>query len=84
MTHQRLYSTAVIAGFVFAAGIAMWRRAGGSSASGMLLWAAGGFAIVMLLALLADIGLRLQRRDVPPPRSSDEPGTRTTGRLDNE
>ena len=84
MTHRRLYSTAVIAGILLAAGLAVWRWAEGSPSGETLLWAAGGLAVTLLLALLADIGLRLQRSDVPLPRSSEQPGSRTAGRLDDE
>ena len=84
MTHRRLYSTAAVAGILLAIGLGSWQRARGSSTSGILLWAAGGFAVALLFALLADLGLRLQRKDVPDPRSSDEPGTRSAGRLDDE
>lgn len=84
MTDRRLYSTAMIAGVLLAIGLAMWRRAAGASSSQMILWAAGGLVIALLLAVVAGIGMRLQRRDIPEPRSSDQPGARSTGRLDDE
>lgn len=82
MTHRRLYSTAVIAGILLAAGLALWRQAAGASASETALWAAGGFAIALLLAVVAGIGMRLQRRDIPRPGAADPP--RSVGRLDDE
>lgn len=84
MTHRRLYSTALIAGLVLAIGLAMWRRAAGASTSTMLLWAVGGFAVSLLIAFVAGIGMRMQHRDIPAPASSDRPGTREAGRLDDE
>jgi hypothetical protein len=84
MTHRRLYTTAASAGVLLAAGLALWQRASGAPAVTVLAWAGGGFAAALVLALLADIGMRLQQRDIPPPRSSDDPDTRATGRLDDE
>ena len=82
MTHRRLYSTAVIAGILLASGLALWRRAAGAPASDMMLWAAGGFAVALILALVAGIGMRLQQRDIPKPGAADPP--RSAGRLDDE
>jgi hypothetical protein len=84
MTHRRLYSTASIAGVLLAIGLGLWRRSAGASSSEALLWAGGGFAVSILIALIAGIGMRLQHRDIPPPASSERPGTREAGRLDNE
>ncbi|MGE5926952.1 MAG: hypothetical protein ACM357_06340 [Gemmatimonadota bacterium] len=84
MTHRRLYSTAVIAGILLGLGLAFWRRAGGGSTGEMIGWAVGGFAVAIVLAFVAGIGMRLQRRDIPEPRAADVPGTRETGRLDDE
>lgn len=84
MTHRRLYSSAVIAGILLALGLALWRRAGGAATAEMALWAAGGFAVAIAFAVIAGIGMRLQRRDIPEPRASDTPGTREAGRLDDE
>jgi hypothetical protein len=84
MIHRRLYTTAASAGVLLAAGLALWQRASGAPAATVLAWAGGGFAVALLLALLADIGMRLQRRDIPAPRSSDDPDTRAAGRLDDE
>jgi len=84
MTHRRLYSTAVMAGLVLAAALALWQRSAGAPASVVLTWAAGGLAVALLLAVLADVGMRLQHRDIPPPRASDDPDTRSAGRLDDE
>ncbi len=82
MTHRRLYSTAVIAGILLALGLALWRRAGGGSTAEMAVWAGAGFAVAIVHAFVAGIGMRLQRRDIPEPRATDPP--RDTGRLDDE
>jgi hypothetical protein len=82
MTHRRLYSTAVIAGILLAVGLAFWRRAGGGSTREMLVWAAGGFAVAILFAFVAGLGMRLQRRDIPKPGATDPP--KEAGRLDDE
>ena len=82
MTHHRLYSSSVIAGILLAAGLALWRRAAGAPAADVMLWAAAGFALALLLAFVAGIGMRLQRRDMPTPKASDPP--RSVGRLDDE
>lgn len=84
MTHRRLYSTAVAAGFVLAAGLGIWQISAGAAPSVALMWAAGGFAVALLFAVLADVGMRLQHRDIPAPRASDDPDARSAGRLDDE
>lgn len=84
MTHRRLYTNAVIAGVLLAAGLALWQRSSGAPGATVIAWAGGGLAVALLLALLADVGMRLQRRDIPAPRSLDEPDSRAAGRLDDE
>ena len=84
MTHRRLYSTAVVAGILLALGLGLWRRAEGAGSSEILMWAVGGFGVALLLAGIAGIAMRLQRRDIPAPRASDRPDSRETGRFDNE
>ncbi|HEX6644701.1 MAG TPA: hypothetical protein VF037_08485 [Gemmatimonadales bacterium] len=83
MTH-RPYRAGLAGGLVLAIGLAAWRLASGAAATSALLWALGGLAAVLALAALADLGMRLQRRDVPRPAATDETEARVRGRYDEE
>jgi hypothetical protein len=62
-----LYRMGTIAGLALGAGLALWRGAAGAPALDVLLWGVGGLAVALMLAAVADVGIRLQRRDLPPP-----------------
>lgn len=84
MTHRRLYSTALLVGTGFGIVLLAWKLAAGTGSLIALGWALGGLAATIVLAVLADIGMRLQRRDIPSPRTFDAADERQEGRLDDE
>jgi len=63
----RVLRLGILAGAILGTVLGVWRLIEGASAPDALLWALGGFAIVLLLAALSALGIRLQRSDVPKP-----------------
>ena len=84
MTQRRLYSAAVSAGLVLALGLGAWKLAAGEAVGTALLWAGGGLAAALLLGAVADLGLRLQRHDLPKPGAGDSPAHRHLGSAEDE
>lgn len=83
MTH-RPYKAGLVAGLILAIALAAWRLAIGAGLASAFLWAVGGLAAALIMAALADLGMRLQRRDVPHPSADDLPDERVRGRFDEE
>ena len=46
---------------------AIWQLSIGASVASVLLWVVGSIALALLLAGLSALGVRLQRKDLPPP-----------------
>ena len=46
---------------------AIWQLSIGASVASVLLWVVGSIALALLLAGPSVLGVRLQRKDLPPP-----------------
>ena len=84
MTENRIYPMAFAAGLSLGIVLAIWQLISGAPAGVALLWALAGLGVAFLFALIAKLGLLLQHRDVPSPRTNDTPEVRRQGRYDKE
>ena len=84
MTRRGLYSTALFAGLVLGLGLGAWKLVAGDGVGAALLWGIGGLAAALLIGAVADLGLRLQHRDVPRPSAGDSPAQRHLGSAEDE
>jgi hypothetical protein len=71
-------------GLILGIALAAWRFSSGATFAAAVIWALGGLAGALILAAIADVGMRLQRRDVPSPSATDLPDERARGRFDEE
>ncbi|MEU2054918.1 DUF6479 family protein [Streptomyces bungoensis] len=58
---------------------AMYQAAGGGRAFGYILLLVGGFALAIGLAWAVWVGMRVRRRESPPPRPEEQPKLPPTG-----
>jgi len=67
----RIYRLGLLAGLALGVGFAVWRLARGEGTQCALLWGAGGLLVGLVIALLSDLGIQLQRRDLPKPGAGE-------------
>lgn len=67
----RIYRLGLLAGLALGVGFAVWRVARGEGTRSAFLWGGGGLLVGLAIALLSDVGIQLQRRDLPNPGAGE-------------
>lgn len=67
----RIYRLGFLAGLALGVGFAVWRLGRGEGTRDALVWGVGGLLAGLVIALLSDVGIQLQRRDLPKPGAGE-------------
>ena len=64
---SRVIALGALVGLGLGAMLGVWQLVEGAQVATALLWALGGLVAALVLAGVSALGIRLQRKDLPPP-----------------